>query len=648
MKILRQALILLFICVPAFAARTFYIAGTGADTNNGTAKGTPWKHAPGMPNCANTCAAYTAQVGDSFIFRGGDTYHINASTNTSTDTPVGGPWNLSGITPGGGSTTGGNGCTGTGCYYVGVDQTWYAGASWVRPVITGDNPTSTLFVGSCTHDFSASQFVNLGSGSYIIFDNFELLGICVSANPGFGDADYIVQRVTHSTISNVYFHGWTETNTQGNDYITMINGLTTATVTNNLFTLNVMDGTDAVCPNPPTYGGGTGWGVYGDSFEVSKNVFRCMGNGLNSPSNFSSIHDNLFENMSESFDLTNHGALIESNLDVSAQPIYIYNNTFRHNRIGSGVWPEPVAANLYFFNNVDFDFQNSGSSSNCFMVDGQGASGTAVNVYSYNDTIDAACNFRFYGSHSGQEFHGTGFFENDHFIGYSPLALTSVYTIDSGAAGSTTITDNGHEIFQSEATANGQGYVAGNNYAPTLISNATVGAGANLSSFCSAIADANAATACASGTSGGVSNTAGTGNAPTYPAITINSRGTTFDAGAYQFGSQASPSSCSPGSGTYSSTQTVSLNNPNTGTTVVCYNTTGSPATSGDGVNCPGGSTKYTTPLSISANETLYSVAGTSTLTDSSVTSCVYAFTTTGASGTIGNGAQLLNGASIH
>jgi hypothetical protein len=74
--------------------------------------------------------------------------------------------------------------------------------------------------------------------------------------------------------------------------------------------------------------------------------------------------------------------------------------------------------------------------------------------------------------------------------------------------------------------------------------------------------------------------------------------------------------------------QTVTVTNPNSGTTVVCYNFTGSPATNGDGATCPVGSTPYTTSLTISVPETLYIVAGTSTETDSSINSYTYTGTT--------------------
>jgi len=98
-----------------------------------------------------------------------------------------------------------------------------------------------------------------------------------------------------------------------------------------------------------------------------------------------------------------------------------------------------------------------------------------------------------------------------------------------------------------------------------------------------------------------------------------------FSSTIYQADSttQASSPSCSPGTGSYVGSQTVTCTNPNSGTTVMCYNFTGSPATNGSGTGCTTG-TQYSSALTISSSETLYIVAGTSTLSDSSVVSYTY------------------------
>jgi hypothetical protein len=76
----------------------------------------------------------------------------------------------------------------------------------------------------------------------------------------------------------------------------------------------------------------------------------------------------------------------------------------------------------------------------------------------------------------------------------------------------------------------------------------------------------------------------------------------------------------SPVAGTYTGTQTVTIST--TSGSVICYNTTGSPATDG-ATGCTTG-TKYTAPVSVAASETLYAVAGGTGFQDSTAGSAAY------------------------
>jgi hypothetical protein len=98
-----------------------------------------------------------------------------------------------------------------------------------------------------------------------------------------------------------------------------------------------------------------------------------------------------------------------------------------------------------------------------------------------------------------------------------------------------------------------------------------------------------------------------------------------WDAGAYQGATtQANSPTFSPVAGTYSSVQSITITDSNTGTHVTCYTVNGTtPATNGLGTGCSTG-TQYTTPISIGVTETLNAISGTSTLTDSSITSGLY------------------------
>jgi hypothetical protein len=76
----------------------------------------------------------------------------------------------------------------------------------------------------------------------------------------------------------------------------------------------------------------------------------------------------------------------------------------------------------------------------------------------------------------------------------------------------------------------------------------------------------------------------------------------------------------SPGAGSYGSTQSVTISA--TGGSVICYNTTGSPATNGT-TGCTTG-TLYSGAVSVSTSETLYAVSGGTGYTDSAVGSATY------------------------
>ena len=89
---------------------------------------------------------------------------------------------------------------------------------------------------------------------------------------------------------------------------------------------------------------------------------------------------------------------------------------------------------------------------------------------------------------------------------------------------------------------------------------------------------------------------------------------------AYNVTGTASQPTYSASSGDYQGNQAIILTAAQG--SVICYNTTGSPATNGS-TSCTTG-TLYTAPVVVSSNETLYSVAGGTGLTDSAVSSATY------------------------
>lgn len=102
--------------------------------------------------------------------------------------------------------------------------------------------------------------------------------------------------------------------------------------------------------------------------------------------------------------------------------------------------------------------------------------------------------------------------------------------------------------------------------------------------------------------------TGATGLTSSYP-LYVNSF--SFTQG---LGSRATAPTATPAGGTYTGTQSVALSTTSSGA-VICYSTTGTPATNGSS-DCAAG-TLYTGPVTVSSTETLYAVAGGTGYSDS-------------------------------
>jgi Chitobiase/beta-hexosaminidase C-terminal domain len=108
-----------------------------------------------------------------------------------------------------------------------------------------------------------------------------------------------------------------------------------------------------------------------------------------------------------------------------------------------------------------------------------------------------------------------------------------------------------------------------------------------------------------------------TGNTSTYP---LYIKSFSYTEGSTTTQTAATPS-FSPSAGTYSGSQNVALSSATSGA-VICYNTTGSPATNGS-TGCASG-TRYTGPVTVSSNETMYAVAGAAGYDASPMASSTY------------------------
>ncbi len=177
MKLIRFVFFLFFFLVSPsllFAA-TYYIDWVGgSDANNGTAKTTPWKRHAYMNGFIGS---YSHSGGDQFIFKGGVTW----------------PNSCFPISMGAGGSVGNND-------YYGVDQTWYTGGSWSRPIFSaggskiGSDPTDNIFIWT-------NYYNN------ITIDNIEFTGLYWDAT-SIQAIDIAIARSTNIWIKNTYHHGW--------------------------------------------------------------------------------------------------------------------------------------------------------------------------------------------------------------------------------------------------------------------------------------------------------------------------------------------------------------------------------------------------------------------------------------------------------
>src|ERR1700743_2794334 len=123
-RLLSLLLLAMIFTASNLVATTYYIDyDSGSDSNHGRAKTTPFKNIPGSGACNSSCASTVPRPGDSVILRGG---------GTGPNAALGIHWIWSGN-----ATTSSPGCSGSGCIYFGVDQTWYSGSVWTRPILSG-------------------------------------------------------------------------------------------------------------------------------------------------------------------------------------------------------------------------------------------------------------------------------------------------------------------------------------------------------------------------------------------------------------------------------------------------------------------------------------------------------------------------------
>ena len=177
-----------------------------------------------------------------------------------------------------------------------------------------------------------------------------------------------------------------------------------------------------------------------------------------------------------------------------ATTIISYNNVDHNHVAGSGNQQQcPSGGTLYFFNEVIW---GTGTSTPPYGVDVADVGGTGgCSVYFYNDTIyNPTASYRCFDSQNSTNMT-TITVQNLHCI-TGPSVLNPFWggpysnnTIQNQAGSISPSTVQAFSVVQSASTANSQGYVQSNVYAPTLSSNNTVtfasgGTTANLTNLC--------------------------------------------------------------------------------------------------------------------------------------------------------------------
>jgi len=509
----------------------YYIAANGSDSNDGAseASGHPWLHAPGMTGASGSAAAHTPAAGDGYIFRGGDTWN---QSNFTWQFPYSG--------------------TAANPIYIGVDQGWYSGGSWMRPI----------FDLGLTASWGVPHAYAFLGNNYLIIDNIEGKGLYETASfhPNFFGVG------VYSRYENLYFHGWGHDST----FITWINGgagcannsgpgscqssiqMMTApqyfnggaqTKQGTVARYNVVDGSDtdkyqALAfghpSSPPT--------LYG-------NVVRYVTVGVSGT--FDVAHDNLFEYYS---DCGGNGCGHQDDLYQQCgtgftNTMLIYNNVIRHHSVP---W-EGGAVKLWLSGNCG-NAGRTGYAFNNLLYDNW--PGNIVDIGShYGNTDYGTWNF-FNNTIACQLDSGTGVgcmlgdnllwagvtgssltlnLMNNHWIGQSGSPLSC----GTKPGNHYTCTEQ-NDLEQTIAQANSQGYSSTSRYAfqPTSTSHA----GISTQSLCNIIGgvDSLAGAACQNDFTYACNYDA-VNHVVVCPAKVTAVRGTVPNIGAYQFnGTQAS------------------------------------------------------------------------------------------------------------
>jgi hypothetical protein len=447
-----------------------------------------------MGGCVASCAAARPQAGDHIILKGGVTWP-NAVF------PI--IWNWSGAS--------GN------PIYIGVNQTWYAGGSWARPVFdAGGTQIAGTFNG----------FIKIQNTNYVTIDQIEMKGLYWTGNPAYGTLNYInAYGSTYLSLTNDYFHGWShDTYANGTrDALDVVLGMSGAPFNQGSVVDHcIFDGS----PNGTDSAGAVyAWPT------VTNSVARNMANGFLTNGLVSTVSGSTVGPINQSFDSSMHENCIEPVGDTGT--VFVFNNVI-HDCTAvsflSGPSNSPTAPlATYFFNNV---LWSSGSSAPIPIQIDQRSPSSDISAYVYNNTAYSPNNntcIRLLNRGSGA---------NNVIDIRNNFCITGGSAIDLGPGATTLTNANNVTMTAAQATTAGMSLSEAFPYEPLSsncggAANCPVGQGQNLSG----LANGNLA-ALANDTPFGC--TVDASYQVACPARAMNVRGQTWAAGAYQVGSTSS------------------------------------------------------------------------------------------------------------
>jgi hypothetical protein len=461
---------------------TYYIDFVGgADTNNGTAKATPWKHHPYMTGATGVSAGFTHAAGDRYIFKGGITWDSTC-------------WQMN-------ISSGGSG-TGNRDYY-GVDQTWFTGGSWTRPIFDSGY-------------VSLNQHRVVISAAYVQIDNIEMKRLKCS---DLSTAPSLLSWFSVAGIlgTNLYIHGWLTTSVSDNAYGGVCIGTSSPP-------------TDAVLDNCEIENseniGGQRSGVCARDVAIFQNGCRVHDNSSCILGCIDFNGSYCYNVSGDSFDGVYHcnGVYCDPSFFLVSQG-YIRNSWFHDSYLGANLAYPNIrsGATITMYNNVIYGNQSTQGPVNIdtFQYNGEGAG----NLIAYNNTIAnqqglnpafgitfrtipvtqiggfggfyvgaqyiintvGTTNFVAMGASSntvGVYFTATATGTGTGVVQFPVNALTlwnnhviNASAIDGSTSTNTHTYSTGTSLLQSSATATGQGYVLGNLYAPVSNSVGTYNTG---------------------------------------------------------------------------------------------------------------------------------------------------------------------------